>query len=163
MFKERGEFLILAGLAVWCAMFAPFFPILWLIAQLLLGPGALALLALGAWQARDRAASRGRLGVGAALLLLGLAALWWTSLQTVNLAFKGFSPPDMSYARLIDAWLRTIASWFVPAILCGLGLRWWTSWSGRRCLAWAAVVLGVHGVELMGFWLVSLTNPPRGA
>ena len=56
-FAHRGEFFLLAGLLFWCFAFAPYFPILILAAQLFIGPVALLLLVVSAWQTRNRSAS----------------------------------------------------------------------------------------------------------
>jgi hypothetical protein len=169
MLKQPGEIPLLLGLAVWsvgCAILG--LPLLGTLAVLSLGPVALALFILGAWRGREQAAPPSRRIAGLVLLLLGLAALIWTSLETNQLAYQWAvatqPPPHVAKGNPppVAAWMRNAASWLVPALLCGAGLRLWSNWPNARCLGWAAAVLAVQPVKLVLYRLMLLTDPVLG-
>lgn len=163
IFKYRGEVMLLAGLVVWCFAFAPYFPILLLVAQLFIGPVALLLLLVSTWQARDRTASTLRQILSLLLFVIALVALYCSSLQTVSMAHRIFPPPRGTVAPTALQWAVTIATWFLSAILWWFWLRNWTAWPKQRCFVWSAAVFGVHFVIAIVFWLILLTDPPRSA
>ncbi len=157
----RGEFFLLAGLVIWCFAFAPYFPILMLAAQLFVGPVALVLLMISAWQSRNRSASVLRIVLSLLLFLIALVALYCSSLQTVGMTHRIFPPPHGTVPPAARDWALTFATWFLSAILWWCWLRSWTNWPKQRCLAWSVAIFGVHIVIAAAFWLILLTDTPR--
>ena len=166
MLNHRGDILLLLGLAVWSIAFAMAgLPILGFMALSSLGPAALVLFILSMWRGRNGTASLTRQSMGLAFLFLGLVALIWVSLETNRLAYQWAvaTQPYPHVARgsppSIGEWLGNAAGWLLPALLCGVGLRLWTSRSGMRCLGWASAVFAVHPAKLLIYRLMLLTNP----
>jgi hypothetical protein len=163
LLRYRGEKPLLAGLLVWSLAFAPFFPILWLVGQLFVGPVALLLLAFGVWRARNMTASTTRRLMDLALFVIAVVALYCSSLQTMSVANQLFPAPLGTSPPTFNAFALTIALWLVSGILWWIWLRRWTNWPARRRLGWAIAVVCVPILSLIGFWLLLLTDPPRSA
>src|SRR5262245_9287275 len=93
LFAHRGEMFLFVGLLLWCLAFAPYYPILLLAAQLLVGPIALILLMIFAWQSLSRSATALRIVLSLLLFLVAIGALYCSSLQTVTMMHRLFPPP----------------------------------------------------------------------
>jgi hypothetical protein len=159
--KSRGEFFLFAGLLIWCFAFAPYFPILVITAQFVVGPIALVLLLIGVWQARNRSASVLRNVLSLLLFLIALGALYCSSLQTVSMMHRLYPPPHGAVTPVARDWAVTIVAWLYSATIWECWLRSWTDWPKLRCLKWGAVVFVVHIAIAIGFWLILQTDPPR--
>jgi hypothetical protein len=159
--KHRSEVLLLSGLLVWCAAFAPYFPMLWRTGQFYAGPIALLLILASMWLARNRAASIPRQVLSPLLLLIALGALYCSCLQTVTMAHRIFPPPLGAEKVYDNDWILTVGTWLLSAVLWVVWLRSWTSWPRARCYAWGAVVFGAHALVIGGFWLILQTGTLR--
>src|SRR5262245_3244583 len=166
-----GERALLIGFTLWCVVFVVLgMPILGTLALTLLAPIAFAAIAGGVYQARAPTAPLHRQGIALAFIVLGLGALIWSSEETGRLAYqwahamrpRPLGYPTRGHVPPPAAWMWNAVAWFVPALLWGMGLRFWTSWSAARCVAWALIVLGIPPAILLVFRLVLLTNPPLG-
>ncbi len=142
MMTYRGEILMALGMVGVAVSGALAFVLIGALA-LISGPVALSFLLIGLVMARDGTIPILRQAGGLGLLLLGSVALVLVAFGAGSLAFKwGIHTQRPSLpAPGIGDWVRNVATWVIPAVLMGLGLRCWTTWSPRRCLGWGIVVL----------------------
>ncbi len=158
---RRGEFLMALGLAGVAASTVLFSFVMIGLLAIPLFPVALGLLLTGLVLARDNTAPALRQAAGIILLLVAIAALVRVSALAVHLGHEHalhLQRPARA-APSLKQWMLSAASWLVPVLLLGFGLRLWTNWSVRRRVAWGVAVLAVPPMALVSFRILTVWLP----
>jgi hypothetical protein len=145
---QRGEVALALGCSLTAASALMIVQVMLGLLAFLIAPVAFVMLIIGVIRARETRLPAVRQWLGFLLVVAGLSALVWTSLQAAeygaSLALHGQrirqgGAPTSAPIAAGDG-IQSVATW-LGSFLVGIGLWLRAAWSGPRCMVWALVVL----------------------